>query len=125
MSRFSRHRSTLILALAALILRAAIPAGYMPASVDSGLLFKLCPSGVPAGFMAAISSTGHDHHEGSDAAHFDAEQCPIGQSLSAAIAVDDFWLIEPVPLLSTFDAGVVQIPVSRTPANYHSRDPPV
>lgn len=124
MSRSTRHRLTFALVLTTLLLRAAIPAGYMPASLDSGVLFKLCPSGVPAEIMAAISGTGHHHQSNSNGEHFDAEQCPIGQLLSAAIAVDSTWQANDAPIPSILDVGPVQTLESRAPTNRRSRDPP-
>jgi len=125
MSQSAQHRLTFALVLTTLLVRAAIPAGYMPASLDSGLLFKLCPSGVPAELMAAITGAGHHHETNTNGDHFDAEQCPIGQLLSAAIAVDSAWQANDVPILSALYVGPVQVLESRTPANRRSRDPPV
>ena len=117
--------------LATLALRAAIPAGFMPAAVGSGLPFEMCPSAVPAEILAAMSGAGqhHHHHAGHDSGgkdgHFNAGDCPIGQALSAAVAFDDpppaiiappaapFNAIEPAALPS------LEQPVRR------SRDPPV
>ena len=75
MSRTPQYRPALVWVLATLLLRAAIPDGYMPAQAGSGLLFKLCPSGVPDGFMMAIAKSGHQHHDhsaDSGDAHYDA-----------------------------------------------------
>jgi hypothetical protein len=86
--------------LATLLLRAAVPDGYMPSAAGSGLLFELCPSGVPAAFMAALSgSSEHKHHDdaSSPAGHFDAGQCPIGHLLSAAATLDTHWVQPEVP----------------------------
>jgi hypothetical protein len=127
MSRTSQYRPALVWVLATLLLRAAIPDGYMPAKAGSGLLFELCPSGVPAGFMMAIAKSGHQHHhhgtESGDA-HFDAAQCPIGHLLSAAITVDGAWSTESAPALASYNEYLFFAPESRTPANSRSRDPP-
>ena len=114
--------------LATLLLRAAIPEGYMPAAVGSGLFAELCPTGMPAGFFQAITGADSNHHHGShdDAPrHYDGGHCPIGHLLSAAVAVD-------VPQLANVPLLPEEVPV--TPAFipaysyrsfYHSRDPPV
>jgi hypothetical protein len=78
----------MLLLLAALLLRAGIPDGYMPASPGSGLLFELCPSGVSPEFMHLLGDDHRHHGEGADASQFDAQQCPIGHLLSPAAAVD-------------------------------------
>ncbi len=122
----SRHRQTVLLLLAALLLRAGIPDGYMPAALGSGQLFELCPAGVPAGFMQALSGSGHHHHGDSAAseAHYDASQCPIGHLLSAAAAVDDSWQSNSAPDLPVFiDQPTLRL-VSRAPTNHRSRGPP-
>lgn len=42
------------LALLAVCLRVAVPAGYMPATALDGFYLQWCPDGVSAGFMAAL-----------------------------------------------------------------------
>jgi len=121
-----RHRQTLLLLLATLLLRAGIPDGYMPAGQGSGLLFELCPAGVPAGFMQALSGSGH-HHHGNTAeteSHYDASQCPIGHLLSAAATVDDVWPSNIAPDLPVFIDYPVPRPGSRAPTSHRSRGPP-
>jgi hypothetical protein len=124
----SRHRRRLsVLLLATLLLRAAIPDGYMPASPYSGLLFELCPSGVPAGFIAALGGSGHhQHHDASDGsgAHYDASQCPIGHMLSSAAAVNDLWQFDAISLrpgFMTYPDEVISYPEI---LNLRSRGPP-
>jgi len=126
MTYSSRHRQTMLLLLAALLLRAGIPDGYMPSALGSGQLFELCPAGVPAGFMQALSGSGHHHHGDSAASesHYDASQCPIGHLLSAAAAVDDSWQSGIAPALPIFIASTVLRPISRAPTNPRSRGPP-
>jgi len=117
----------LFLLLAALLMRAGIPDGYMPAAPGSGLLFELCPAGVPAGFMSALSGSDHHHHHGkSDASesHFDSGQCPIGHLLSSAMAFEDVWQIDARPALPEFIDTPLRIQASRIPANQRSRGPP-
>lgn len=68
-------------AIAGLILRAMIPLGYMPGNLVAGEFMVLCPSGVPAGFMQALSHRHHMHDESS----IDIDQvCPIGTALQHA-----------------------------------------
>jgi len=92
MSLLSRHRSViLVAALAMLALRALTPLGYMPASPGSGLVFELCPEGLPAALVQALADPGHHHHHGAGDAESpvtSAEQCPIGHMLSTSAAGD-------------------------------------
>lgn len=128
MIRPVNHRRLLSLSLlATLLLRAAIPDGYMPASPDSGLLFELCPSGVPARVVAALDgSDHHQHHEASDgsAAHYDASQCPIGHMLSSAVAFDDHWQLDAVPLRPEFTTVPDKAVSYQVFLNQRSRGPP-
>ena len=116
------------LVLAALLLRAAIPDGYMPAAAGTGLLFELCPSRVPAEFMQAMqrSEQGHHHHGSSDDAtsHYDASQCPIGPLLSAAVAFDDFAEIDTAQTSPVVHKAPLPNWRTRTPLTYRSRGPP-
>ena len=71
-----KWRALLTVLLAGIVLRAFVPAGYMPAAPGKGLLFELCHDGVPAGFMEALG--GHGHHAG-------GADCSIGHILSMAV----------------------------------------
>ncbi len=126
MTYSSRHRQTMLLLLATLLLRAGIPDGYMPSTLGSGQLFELCPAGVPAGFMQALSGSGHHHHGDSAASesHYDASQCPIGHLLSAAAAVDDSWQSSVTVDLPILVEQPVIRPASRAPTSHRSRGPP-
>ena len=122
--------------LAALALRALAPDGYMPAAPGSGLLYELCPSGMPDEIVQAQSRHGGDHgHHGSHhhGSHGDDEdtqasadkQCPIGHMLASAIAFD-------VTPADEFAPGaellVVEAPLAtwrRHDTGYRSRAPPV
>ncbi len=97
------HRSSRYLVavlLTGTLLRAFVPAGYMPAAPGKGLLFELCHDGMPPAIMAALD--GHVHGHGSHGEHghhghdtSDSEEragltCSIGHLLSFAVidAVD-------------------------------------
>ena len=109
--------SCLSIVLSALLLvQGAMPAGYMPASVDSGWPVMLCPEGLPEGFLSPMSGAGpqalhHAHHipAGHDSAHgptpsdlnasYDHGQhdaakhsassyCPLGSAVSAAVITE-------------------------------------
>ena len=99
----------------------------MPAAAGSGFFAELCPTGMPIGFMQAVTGADSGHHHGShdDArGHYDGGHCPIGHLLSSAVTVD-------VPLLAKVPLLPVEIPVApeRLPvfshrSVHHSRDPP-
>jgi len=86
-----KWRALLTVLLAGIVLRAFVPAGYMPAAPGKGLLFELCHDGVPAGFMETLG--GHGHHSGhaGHAGHGDHDEhaggadCSIGHILSMAV----------------------------------------
>ena len=57
---------------AALVLRALMPLGYMPAAPGSGLLFELCPDQLPPGISMAHGAA--HHHHGAHAKQNEADQ---------------------------------------------------
>ena len=116
----------LLLLLATLALRVMIPVGYMPAVIGSGLLFELCPEGMPATVMQALGGHHHHHEPNSDGdqASFDTEQCPVGHLLSSSMAVEfgqDLELDVFVPLRGEVRIESLSV-VFR--AEYRSRAPP-
>lgn len=126
-SRKIRSRQMSIV-LAAVVLRAIIPLGYMPGNLLAGEFMVLCPTGLPAG--VSISST-HDHHghhdhgDGQDAMVDADRACPIGAALKhVALPVET---VEAVPFVA-FDVPPQAVPSalhpSRTAAPYQPRAPP-
>jgi len=111
--------------------RALIPLGYMPASVEDGGPFILCPAGLQAELVQYLDSkrrpVQHDEHH-HDADRHDQHQaesgCPIGASFASAIPVAPLILdtpLQPVaPLVERTDAPIVSTPETR----YYSRAPP-
>jgi hypothetical protein len=126
MYRFRHHRlKPLLLLSVAVLLRAAIPAGYMPAAAGSGLLFEFCPEGISTEFMQILSGdSGHDHSHGGDDGENDNHKCPVGHMLLSAAAVDNASevILAPVALALTTNTSYSFTSVSRT--HYQSRGPP-
>lgn len=127
MSRKPLHPVFFACALATLVVRAAIPAGYMPSAAGDGLVFEMCPSAVPAQILAAMSGAGH-HHAGHDpdsgGTHFDAGQCPIGQLLSIAAAIDELPFDSIAPAAVLLNARAPAVLRSHQQPTRRSRDPP-
>jgi hypothetical protein len=123
MSHPPRHRLPVLLSLfCGLALRVITPAGYMPASAGSGLLFELCPDGLPHG--VTFSRAGHaHHHDDGDASKGD--QCDLGHMLSGASAdaptVESTIAVLPAPMSETAPA---HFPTAAPRRNYLSRAPP-
>lgn len=125
MNCLRNNRQTVALLLATLLLRAGIPDGYMPAAAGSGLLFELCPAGVPAEFMQALTGSDHHHHHSDQSEPgYDAGQCPIGHMLSSAMAFDDLPQFAVIPQPPNLVAAPPRVLVSRTSADYRTRGPP-
>jgi len=127
MGFFARNRQTLLIAsLVALSLRALTPDGYMPGSDRSGLLYELCPDGMPAEIMQALAGDGHHHHHsGEDGASVTGtEQCPIGHMLASAVTVDTGALPELAPDAQAYDDAPATILLRARAAAYRSRAPP-
>ena len=79
-----KWRTLVATMLAGVVLRAFIPAGYMPAAPGNGLLFELCHDGLPAGFMQALGGHGHHAGHGGHDDHSSGGDCSIGHILSLA-----------------------------------------
>ena len=129
MKGFHRHRQfILVAALAVLSLRAFTPDGYMPAAPGSGLLFELCPAGMPAEVMQALAGGGHHHHHGddgdADGAVADSAQCPIGHMLGSAVAHDMTADAEIFPVTVEFAAAPAPVIRQLRRSAYRSRAPP-
>jgi hypothetical protein len=126
--RTRKWRSLVTVLLAAAILRAFVPAGYMPALPGKSLLFELCHDGLPAGFMEALGGQGHhaDHgsHGGHDE-HASGGDCSIAHILSMAF-IDEAQTTEPATqsTLGVFVAApLVQLLRGHATA-YSARAPP-
>jgi hypothetical protein len=123
----SRSQLLLVAALATLLLRAITPEGYMPGSARSGLLFELCPEGMPAEIMRVLAGdSGHHHHHGpgEESPGSSTEQCPIGHMLASAIAVDvEYPLVVSPPTSPLIAISLAAIP-QRQVVDYRSRSPP-
>ena len=121
----SPRQKTLTLLLAAIAFRAIIPVGYMPGSPGSGLLFELCPDGMPSAFVQALG--GHHHHssDSGETTPHSFDQCTVGHAIgsaainsSAAAALssgDDF----------EFITSFLRVIAATPRAAYSSRAPPV
>lgn len=128
MSLLIRKKLLLVAALAMLSLRALTPDGYMPGTKGSGLLFELCPSGMPVEIMRALAGDEHHdhHHHGGDDSNpaSGTEQCPIGHMLGSAVAADTGMPPEVLPAAPEFVDAPVRILFRIQTASYRSRAPP-
>ena len=119
------RRNALVLLFSALVLRAIVPVGYMPGSLDSGLLFEMCPDGMPAAMVQALG--GHHDHGGSDeeAATQSLEHCPMGHLLTPGAGVSSVVAALPPPHKPVFLVAARQIVAIAPRIVYSSRAPPV
>ena len=120
---FRKQNPLFAIALAILAVRALTPDGYMPGSRDSGLLFELCPSGMPVAIMRALGG-GHHHHHGDESPVSGTEQCPIGHMLSTTAATDADPQIALVPGRSDYEAAPIRKLQITGATAYRSRAPP-
>ncbi len=113
----------LLIALAMLAVRALTPLGYMPAAAGSGLLYELCPEGMPAEVKHALSGGGHHHHHGGDQGG-PSESCPIGHMLASAMAadIDTPTVVAPEPVI--FFAPSPVVGGQRLQSHQRCRSPP-
>jgi hypothetical protein len=116
--------------LTGVLLRAFIPAGYMPAAPGQGLLLELCPSGLPTGFISASANNhgSHGHHTGHGAQneHEMDGDCSLGHILSfafidAAVAPD----VELAPVASIIAVAALELVLPARVHAYAARGPPL
>ncbi|MDG2003988.1 MAG: DUF2946 family protein [Novosphingobium sp.] len=85
-----------LLIVAALLLRAGIPVGWMPVAGDDGLRFMLCSGSGPVEIAKVPGEAHHEHHQDhqnhEEAGH---EPCPFGLALGKSFNL----LAPPVPAL--------------------------
>ena len=112
--------------LAGVLLRAFIPAGYMPAGPGNGLLFELCDDALPAGFTADLNSHAHHADHGAHDEHGSDGDCSIGHILTLAFidaaGVPNLPVAPPVNVVAVIIAELR--PIAREYA-YAPRGPPV
>lgn len=111
-------------AIAAVVMRALIPLGYMPGNLLEGEFMVLCPSG--SGGQGLVSSHHHGEH-GEMGIEIDADEaCPIGVTLKyAALPFDVGPCISPplpqaTPLIES-ESAVERITIGI----FRARVPPV
>lgn len=121
-----KWRYLLPVLLTGVLLRAFIPAGYMPAEPGKGLLFELCDAALPAGFTTEFNNRGHhaDHNAHDD--HGADSDCSIGHILTLAFideaVAPDLSVAPPVNVVTAVIAELR--PVVREYA-YAPRGPPI
>ena len=107
--------------LGAVLLRAFVPIGYMPAAPGKGLLFELCHDGLPVSFMSALE--GHAHHGDHDAHenHGAVSDCSFGHIL--AFTYIDTPDIPELPVLPADDTTPMVVASVRTDQRVYARSP--
>ena len=115
--------------LAGVVLRAFIPAGYMPAAPGKGLLFELCHDGMPVAFMSALAGhaqhgqhSHHDEHQG----HGSAGDCSMGHILALAFADSpDIPDVSILPATGSLAMLVTRLRLASHRFAYAARGPPL
>jgi hypothetical protein len=129
MRHFFRDRPALaaMLLVAALFLKALVPAGYMPAAPDTGVIVALCSGTMPAGSTVTITipKTGsHQDHGASTADH----PCAFAP-LAAAMTGADLAALVLAALAFVFVAAIVRpaLALPSLPARFRppGRAPPL
>ncbi len=69
----------------ALLLRVAVPVGFMPSSVGHGWYLELCPDGMPVSLMVELYGEHHAHHGADDNVFY---ECDYGGGVVGAVALD-------------------------------------
>lgn len=115
--------------LTGVLLRAFVPAGYMPAGPGKGLLFELCDDALPAGFTLELNNHGHHAEHNAHNAHDEHGadgDCSFGHILSFAFIdaaeMAEFAVAPPVNVVIAVIAELR--PVTRE-YTYAPRGPPI
>lgn len=112
-------------ALAAFLIRALIPVGFMPAPVSNGWPIVLCPTGLSDASIQTLLALHAHHSSGESGSNSEySELCPLGMQLGAA-----FLPVETLSLSVHLVARVVITPSTTTGMarhffSYLSRAPP-
>jgi hypothetical protein len=102
--------------LLALLFRAYVPVGYMPAS-GAPFLVEICPTGLP---MPAMH---HAHHH--SASHADFEHCPYGSAPAMGPISQHLELAAATRMVSpSVNAFYVSHPIARLERAHQPRGPP-
>ncbi|KAA9132565.1 hypothetical protein F3N42_04920 [Marinihelvus fidelis] len=128
------------IALACLLVRAMVPAGFMPGDLLAGQFAAPCPTGFPAAFFTdepgqPAQAHHHDHGQAQDRGDgddtpLDAQSldnaCPLGSALQAAAALPEVLPliahVEPVRPLFSYHTKVIPL---RRNSGHRSRAPPL
>ena len=87
----TRYSVFATLAAIALLVRVAIPTGFMPSSMDDGWYLQLCPDGMPTHIMVALFGEDHSHHGQPDEDTF--FQCDYDSGVVGDAILDDNLLL--------------------------------
>ena len=117
--RRSHQLTLMLLALAALLLRALIPVGFMPAH-DAPLTLEICPEGFPAGLLLHAA---HHHDQGTrGGAHGDhclfgsaGGSGPLMQAPQCVSSLAARQVAMSHPPLPTLPVRLVHLPQARGP----------
>jgi hypothetical protein len=112
-----------LFAAIALLIRVAIPTGFMPSSMADGWYLELCPDGMPTQVMVALFGEHHLHHGDSDEKTF--FQCDYDGGAAGALLLDDSVCSSPaVAASSTYTAENISPPANKPLFGFRSRAPP-
>lgn len=113
MPRRAAQPLVILALLAAVLLRVAVPVGYMPAPVASGWPVQLCPDGLSAEVMVALFGPAHQHHAAPapHAHHQHSAAGPIAPADDAATEVSQA-LAQHCPLAAFAALAVVSAPAA-------------
>ena len=77
--------------LVALVLRFAIPAGYMPAELSGGWYLMICPHGLPQTAITALYGGAHSHHHDHESAQAESGYCAVGSAIATVFIPSGQW----------------------------------
>jgi len=120
--RLTPRRLLARLVLVGLVLRVAVPVGFMPSNLDDGWFLKLSPDGMPMSVMMALLGHHHQHH-GEEAQTY--QQCDLGGALAdETTASNSQQLIAACLNLSPHHPLAPRVALSAIATAFQARAPP-
>ncbi len=127
----NKRRFLASLALLAMLLRIAVPSGYMPSALADGWYLKLCSDGISSSAMTALlgqEDHSHHHHHGGDTQSSGSEQafdqCDLGSGFASALVLQENSLALGLFILVFIAGLLIAAPLPGRSRLYLARGPP-
>jgi len=110
-----------------MLLRVAVPVGFMPSSLADGWYLKLCPDGMSdSAMMALLGQHDHSHHHQSgDSSEQSFDQCDLGSGFASAVISQSASLFLGLFIAALIVGKLLVAILQGRPHLYFARAPPL